>query len=297
MKKIRRNREGVHLDRRTFLKGAALGLAATALPLNKADASFWDSFFQKHFHEMNDGEIKQVLARLEREYEQQYKKKITVGNEQALPGVLFGYGLDLSRCIGCRRCVYACVEENNQSKDPQIHWIGVLRFKKGEKWVDLEESEKYYNPELVPEKDYFYMPVQCRIKRHAENRRVVGRDGDAGGVLGHNSRGHRHGRWRVPGGATRRRHDGVQDHADGRRPRPWRQSCDVATGNRCVAIRDAGVDHARRLRRPVWRCRQRPRWAPRSNPQRGIGLAADLARSRCLRVSDLPASHAVKRSE
>ena len=26
------------------------------------------------------------------------------------PGVEFGYGLDLSRCIGCRRCVYACVE-------------------------------------------------------------------------------------------------------------------------------------------------------------------------------------------
>jgi Fe-S-cluster-containing dehydrogenase component len=76
--------------------------------------------------------------------------------------VLFGYGLDLSRCIGCRRCVYACVDENNQSKDPQTHWITVLRFKKGEKWVDLEESEKYYNPPLVPEPEYFYMPVQCQ---------------------------------------------------------------------------------------------------------------------------------------
>jgi molybdopterin-containing oxidoreductase family iron-sulfur binding subunit len=76
--------------------------------------------------------------------------------------VLFGYGLDLSRCIGCRRCEYACVDENNQSQDPQIHWITVLRFKKGEKWVDLEESEKYYNPPLVPEADYFYMPVQCQ---------------------------------------------------------------------------------------------------------------------------------------
>jgi molybdopterin-containing oxidoreductase family iron-sulfur binding subunit len=156
------NREGIQIDRRRFLKGAALGLAGTALPLNKADASFWDSFFQKHFREMNDTEIQQVLKRLEQEYEQQYKKKISVGSEPALPGVLFGYGLDLSRCIGCRKCVYACVEENNQSKDPQIHWISVLRFKKGEKWVDLEESEKYYNPEQVPEDGYFYMPVQCQ---------------------------------------------------------------------------------------------------------------------------------------
>jgi molybdopterin-containing oxidoreductase family iron-sulfur binding subunit len=111
---------------------------------------------------MNDAEIKQVLGRLEREYEEKYKKVIKVGNQKAMPGVIFGYGLDLSRCIGCRRCVYACVEENNQSRDPQIHWISVLRFKKGEKWVDLVESEKYYNPEKVPEEGYFYMPVQCQ---------------------------------------------------------------------------------------------------------------------------------------
>ena len=162
MRKIVKKMDGIHLDRRTFLKGVALGLAGTALPLNKADASFWESFFQKHFKEMNDAEIKQVLGRLEREYEEKYKKAIKVGNQKAMPGVIFGYGLDLSRCIGCRRCVYACVEENNQSRDPQIHWISVLRFKKGEKWVDLVESEKYYNPEKVPEEGYFYMPVQCQ---------------------------------------------------------------------------------------------------------------------------------------
>ena len=162
MRKTVKKMHGIHLDRRTFLKGVALGLAGTALPLNKADASFWESFFQKHFKEMNDAEIKQVLGRLEREYEEKYKKVIKVGNQKAMPGVIFGYGLDLSRCIGCRRCVYACVEENNQSRDPQIHWISVLRFKKGEKWVDLVESEKYYNPEKVPEKGYFYMPVQCQ---------------------------------------------------------------------------------------------------------------------------------------
>ncbi len=162
MKKEKNNRRELSLDRRTFLKGAAIGLAGTALPLNKADASFWEAFFQKHFHEMDDAEIKRVIQRLEKEAEQKYKKAITIGNEKAMPGVLFGYGLDLSRCIGCRRCVYACVDENNQSKDPQIHWITVLRFKKGEKWVDLEESEKYYNPPQVPEKEYFYMPVQCQ---------------------------------------------------------------------------------------------------------------------------------------
>jgi molybdopterin-containing oxidoreductase family iron-sulfur binding subunit len=162
MKREKGLRPEISVNRRTFLKGAALGLAGTALPLDKADASFWEAFFQKHFREMNDAEIKKVLQRLEKEAEQKYKKAIKIGNEKAMPGVLFGYGLDLSRCIGCRRCVYACVDENNQSKDPQIHWITVLRFKKGEKFSDLEESEKYYNPPQVPEREYFYMPVQCQ---------------------------------------------------------------------------------------------------------------------------------------
>ena len=155
-------KEKKNLTRRTLLKGAAVGLAGITLPLDRANASFWEAFFQKHFREMNESEIKKVIGRLEKEYAEKYKKAITIGNEKPLPGVLFGYGLDLSRCIGCRRCVYGCVDENNQSLDPQIHWITVLRFKKGEKWVSLENAEKYYNPETVPQEDYFYMPVQCQ---------------------------------------------------------------------------------------------------------------------------------------
>jgi Fe-S-cluster-containing dehydrogenase component len=162
MGKFTKKKDGIHLDRRNFLKGAALGLAGAALPLKKADASFWEDFFQRRFIEMNDAEKKQVIARLEREYEEKYNTAIKVGDEKPIPGVLFGYGLDLSRCIGCRRCVYACVDENNQSKDPQVQWISVLRFKKGEKWADLENADKYYNPDLVPEDGYFTMPVQCQ---------------------------------------------------------------------------------------------------------------------------------------
>jgi len=149
-------------SRRTFLKDAAVGLGAIAVPCGNADASVWEAFFQSHFREMDDDEKKRVIARLERDYSEKYKKDIKVGTEKAIPGVLFGYGLDLSRCIGCRRCVYGCVDENNQSKDPQVQWISVLRFKKGEPWSDLEAAEKYYNPAEVPEADYFYMPVQCQ---------------------------------------------------------------------------------------------------------------------------------------
>jgi len=157
----KRNPISMELDRRTFLKALSLGIAGTALSVDRSDA-FWEAFLQKHFREMKDDEIREVIKRLEKEYHEKYKKGFEIGYDKAIPGVLYGYGLDLSRCIGCRRCVYACVEENNQSLDPQIHWITVLRFKKGEKWIDLENSEKYYNPPQVPEEDFFYMPVQCQ---------------------------------------------------------------------------------------------------------------------------------------
>lgn len=154
------------MDRRDFLKGVALGMATIAIPPVNASASYLETFFQKYYREMTPEDKKKVVERLEKEYSAKYhtKEPIRVKTTEAIPGVLFGYGLDLSRCIGCRRCVYACVTENNLSRsNPQIQYITVLQFKDGEKWVtDLEESEKYYNPEKVPAPDHFYMPVQCQ---------------------------------------------------------------------------------------------------------------------------------------
>jgi molybdopterin-containing oxidoreductase family iron-sulfur binding subunit len=161
-KKIRKNPLEASLHRRTFIKGIAAGLAGAVFAGGTADAFNWDAFLQKHFREMNEEEIKRVIERLEKEASLELKKEIHIAATKAMPNVKFGYGLDLSRCVGCRKCVYACVQENNQSRTPQVQWITVLRFKKGEKWIDLENSEKYYNPKEVPEKDFFYMPIQCQ---------------------------------------------------------------------------------------------------------------------------------------
>ncbi len=156
------NEKKKEFTRRGLLKGAAAGAATLAIP-KTADASVWQAFLQKHFTELNDKELSNVITRLEKEYKSDYKKDFNIKTTESLPDTLFGYGLDLSRCIGCRRCVYACVRENNQSRDPQIHWISVLRFEKGARGVsNLEEATKYYNPTTVPEDDHFYLPVQCQ---------------------------------------------------------------------------------------------------------------------------------------
>jgi molybdopterin-containing oxidoreductase family iron-sulfur binding subunit len=115
--------------------------------------------------------LRTALDEMEREYSQRYGTTVTVSDSPAPQGALFGYALDLSRCIGCRRCVYACVKENNQSRDPQVHWIRVLAMDK-EKGIDFSHADPYYQPATVPEDGKFYVPVACQQCRNAPCTKV-----------------------------------------------------------------------------------------------------------------------------
>ncbi len=146
-------------SRRAFIGTTMLAAGAAAL-VGPAAVSIQE-FLQRQMHELSKPEVKEVIARLEKQYTAKYGKKVYVGDEPAIPGVLFAYALDLSRCVGCRRCVYACVKENNQSREPQVQWIRVLQMDK-EAGVDLTHATPYYDPPEVPEKGHFYMPTQCQ---------------------------------------------------------------------------------------------------------------------------------------
>jgi molybdopterin-containing oxidoreductase family iron-sulfur binding subunit len=104
---------------------------------------------------------RELLESCERTYRQTYGAEVTVADTPAIPGVTFAYALDLSRCVGCRRCVYACVDENNQSRDPQVQWIRVLQMEK-DKGVDFAHADPYYQPDRVPQEGHFYVPVACQ---------------------------------------------------------------------------------------------------------------------------------------
>jgi Fe-S-cluster-containing dehydrogenase component len=145
-------------SRREFVRLTAIGISASVAACSTRAG--WDDFFQKRFQEMKPDELARLLSKLEARYEETYGGPFSVKATSAKEKVVFGYGLDLSRCIGCRRCVSACVKENNSSRDVQIQWIRVLRMKKGE--FNLEKSEAYYEPESVPEEGYFTIPVQCQ---------------------------------------------------------------------------------------------------------------------------------------
>ena len=125
----------------------------------------------RRLHDVPRERLQQLVREMEREYSEKYGQAVTVSDAGPMPGVLFGYALDISRCIGCRRCVYACVEENNQSRDPQIHWIKVLQMEK-EHGVSFEHADAYYQPAEVPEEGHFYVPVSCQQCRNAPCTKV-----------------------------------------------------------------------------------------------------------------------------
>lgn len=140
-------------SRRDFLRSAGnytvASLSGAAMLLSdpkpaKANVT-WEEHFQKNYRLMTDEEKQQAIERLETRYTEEYGKPVTVDGSPSMEGVLFGYALNIQKCIGCRRCVKACVAENNQSRgdEQQIEWIRVLRMEKG-KFSEADRDQHGY---------------------------------------------------------------------------------------------------------------------------------------------------------
>ena len=150
--------------RRTAFKavGATLGAAAFAKAL--APLTEWapnlsvDEFLQKHYKELSREELAKIIERLEAETRQRYGAEVRISDTPAQDDVQFAYALNLSICVGCRKCAEACHRENNHDRPSQQSYIRVLEMQKGS--LDLEKGEAHYQ-HPVPRKDKFYMPVQC----------------------------------------------------------------------------------------------------------------------------------------
>jgi ferredoxin len=54
------------------------------------------------------------------------------GAPEVIPGVKFGMVIDLGRCIGCRRCMYACKRENNVPDTISPPYIWCLKLNPGQ---------------------------------------------------------------------------------------------------------------------------------------------------------------------
>ncbi len=156
---------GAPPTRRVALKvlGATLGAAAFARAL--APLTEWteglsvDAFLQKHYRELAPEELTQVLRRLEAETKTHYHRDVHIEDVRPQEGVEFAYALNLSLCIGCRRCAEACHQENNHDRATNNSYIRVLEMEQG--GLDLERGTTDYD-HAVPAPGKFYLPVQCQ---------------------------------------------------------------------------------------------------------------------------------------
>ncbi len=155
--------------RRDVLKVSAglLGAAAFAkamAPLSSfAEATSTEDFMQKHYKELTPQELEATLRRIEKETKAATGVDVEVRADRPIEGVKFGYALNLSICIGCRRCAEACHEENNHDRTSHNSYIRVFEMDKGS--IDFSKGTADYD-HPVPRDDKFYMPVQCQ---HCDN--------------------------------------------------------------------------------------------------------------------------------
>ncbi|MDD9943565.1 MAG: 4Fe-4S dicluster domain-containing protein [Myxococcales bacterium] len=146
------------MDRRGFLSGLATTGVAAAGAATGCGETDWDGFFQKHYKEMSEKDKHDVFARIERRSSQAYGREVRIEDPPAEEGVLFAFCISLSVCNGNRACVHACVQENNQNREPAMQYIKVIELDRGT--MNLERGDPYYEGE-VPRPGKVYLPMQC----------------------------------------------------------------------------------------------------------------------------------------
>jgi Fe-S-cluster-containing dehydrogenase component len=65
--------------------------------------------------------------------------------------------IDVKACVGCRKCAYACVKENNIGRNSGFTYIQLLEMEPGA--IDIESGTTDYVEGGKPDK--WYLPVQC----------------------------------------------------------------------------------------------------------------------------------------
>ena len=152
------------VSRRTVMKGAWATLGAAAFAHAMAPLTEWtqdlsvNEFLQKHYKELTRDEMARILVHLKAEAKQKYGRDVDIQDLPPQEGVSFGYALNLSVCIGCRKCAEACHQENNHDRRTGNSYIRVLEMQQGS--LDLEHGNANYD-HPVPAEGKYYLPVQC----------------------------------------------------------------------------------------------------------------------------------------
>jgi len=158
---VERAPEGTTFSRRSFLQGIGIAAgvltagivpAALTAPALAADATSPTAEVAGHVGEGGTG-LDRII---EEDGPVNYPGK-PVHYADPVGTQKWAMVIDVKACVGCRRCVYACVKENNIGRNSGFTYIQVLEMEPGA--IDVEHSTLDYKDGGDPNK--WYMPVQC----------------------------------------------------------------------------------------------------------------------------------------
>ena len=120
----------------------------------------WEEYFKGNFLLMSTEEKGETLRRLERLAQLRQGVDVSIRDSDAIPGVVFGYAFNISKCKGYRNCVQACIEENNLDRSADTQYIRIFEMEEGASINDLENADATYGHD-VPAEGHFYLGTQC----------------------------------------------------------------------------------------------------------------------------------------
>ncbi|TNE47952.1 MAG: 4Fe-4S dicluster domain-containing protein [Deltaproteobacteria bacterium] len=143
---------------RHFLTAAVATTAVATGCSSEQGKLSWDEYFKKNYRLMTDDEKLATVSRLQRLAEHRHGKRPTIGTKAAVPGVLYGYAFNVSKCKGYMDCVQACIKENNLDRKSEMQYIRIFEMKKNK--MNLEDGNGQFAHQ-VPAAGHFYMGTQC----------------------------------------------------------------------------------------------------------------------------------------
>jgi molybdopterin-containing oxidoreductase family iron-sulfur binding subunit len=138
--------------------GACAPLSAETDEEREIKLLAWREYIKGNYRFMTEDERAETIARLERLAELKRGEEVTIQSTGPQPGVLFGYAFNISKCKGFRRCVEACINENNLDRNADTQYIRIFEIEDGV--VDLDKADATFQHE-VPAEGHFYMGTQC----------------------------------------------------------------------------------------------------------------------------------------
>jgi len=118
----------------------------------------WQEYIKGNYRVMTEPERAETIARLERLAKVKRGADVTIQSTGAQPGVVFGYGFNISKCKGFRSCVEACINENNLDRRAATQYFRIFEMEDGV--IDLDEGDATFQ-HAVPAEGHFYMGTQC----------------------------------------------------------------------------------------------------------------------------------------